>query len=386
MAARYGRHWAFSDHAKTMNEKRDSLPHKPRLHQSYQLLPVPDTDEIQLQSDGRTLRLIPCNSSRLLGDLIALLDGTHTIHDILREMSQYDESQVMDSLHTLYQALLLEDADAEIELRSSDQQQFYASQLTFFSQFANQPYSFQAQLDQSRVTVLGLGSIGSLLLVSLADNGVRDLVGVDFRRNASDKAEHTHEELKQQCRNRNPWASYSAVTLTDNSAELIAGAAQGSQLIIAATDTQDDSLLEKVNEACLETDTVWLPTGIRAWQGYVGPSVFPRKTACYKCYKLRMEANLVHYEPYLLSKHHVKTGEQRIFGHLPQFHRVIADIVAIEVVKLLTNFSLPTTRGRVLTVDFLTLDTEFHEVLKLPRCPACGEPSQQSPMMRPWSM
>src|SRR5438132_10025672 len=96
-----------------MNEKRDSLPHKPRLHQSYQLLSVPDTDEIQLQSDGRTLRLSPNNSSRLLGHLVALLDGTHTIDDILSEMRQYDESQVMDSLHVLSQALLLEDADAE---------------------------------------------------------------------------------------------------------------------------------------------------------------------------------------------------------------------------------------------------------------------------------
>jgi bacteriocin biosynthesis cyclodehydratase domain-containing protein len=99
-----------------------------------------------------------------------------------------------------------------------------------------------------------------------------------------------------------------------------------------------------------------------------------------------MKANLEHYGPYLLYEEHLRAGShQRVFGSLPQFPHIVADVAASEILKLLTGFSAPTTYGRMFTFNFLTLTTEFQEILKLPRCPACGEPSKHLPMMKPWS-
>jgi len=320
----------------------------------------------------------------LLQDLIALLDGTHTVDEIVHALTHFDESQVLDSLQRLYEARVLEDGAPVIAPLSEDQQQYYASQLTFFSQFTNDPYSFQAKMAQSRVAVLGVGSIGSLLLGSLAESGVGQLVAVDFEEERSVKAKN--ELRRQEYTSRNPWTRYREITLLDRSPRLIAELAKESQVVVLTLDQQNLDLMERVNEACIQTSTVWLPVGIRAWEGYIGPTVLPRQTACYKCYDLRMKANLTHYEAYLVYERHLRAGNKPcLFGSLAEFGRIVADIAAIEITKLLTNFSPPTTPGRIFTIDFLSLAAEFHDVLKLPRCPACGEPSRQIPMMKPWS-
>lgn len=98
-----------------------------------------------------------------------------------------------------------------------------------------------------------------------------------------------------------------------------------------------------------------------------------------------MKANLAHHEHHRLYEEHLRAGgHQRVFGSLPQFARIVADLAATEVLKLLTRFSPATTYGRMFTFNFLTLTREFQEILKLPRCPMCGEPSQRLPMMKPW--
>src|SRR5438309_11914167 len=85
------------------------LPANPRLHRSYHLLTVAGTDDLQLQSEARTLRLSPVDASGLLQTLIPLLDGCHTVQDIVRQMNSFEESQVLESLRQLKAARVLEE-------------------------------------------------------------------------------------------------------------------------------------------------------------------------------------------------------------------------------------------------------------------------------------
>jgi len=144
--------------------------------------------------------------------------------------------------------------------------------------------------------------------------------------------------------------------------------------------------LQAVNTICLEGGLTWLPVGIRAWEGSVGPTVIPRQTACIQCYDLRRKANLDDYEATELYEEHLKVhGHSTEFGSVPFFAHTIAALAASEALKLLTHFRPPTTLGRVLNIDLLSSLTQVRDVLKLPRCPACGEPAQQMPMIKPWS-
>lgn len=362
------------------------LLNKPRLHPSYYVITVPDSNEIQLQCEGRTVRLSPSSSPdspRLLNKLIVALDGTHTISEIVQNLGEFDESQIVDALHRLYDARLLDDVAPLGTALSADQRESYASQINFFSHFTNGAYAVQETLTRSSVTVLGLGPLGLHTLGSLADNGVGKLIGIAF---ATESCAEVHDLTVHQPTTRCPKSGYRRVTLADRDASSIAAAVRGTDILIVTLDHHDPQLLDKANEACLHTGTRWLPVGLRASEGYVGPTVIPRQTACYKCYDLRMKANLVNYEPYRLYEEHLCAVEHRLaFGSLPQFARIVADLAATEVLKVLTHFSPVTSYGRMFTLNFLTLAGEFQEILKLPRCPMCGEPSQHRPMMKPWS-
>ena len=244
-----------------------TLPNKPRLHPSYYIIAVPDSNEIQLQGEGRTFRLAPSampDSSRLLNELIATLDGTHTIDEIVQTMGEFDKSQVLDALYRLYEARLLDDANPSGTPLSADQRQFYASQLTFFSHFTNEAYAAHDTLARSNVTVLGLGPLGSCTLESLADNGVGELVGIAV---ATDVPADVYNRIGQQRSTRYPQSEYRGVTLAERDVTSIAEAVRGTHLLIAALDRADPDLLDKVNEACLQTDTLWLLAGLRAWEG-----------------------------------------------------------------------------------------------------------------------
>ncbi|HKD80939.1 MAG TPA: TOMM precursor leader peptide-binding protein [Candidatus Angelobacter sp.] len=365
--------------------KRDFVVRKPCLHRSYEIFAVPGTDDIQFQSEGRSLRLKPCDSSGLLDQLISLLDGTRTVDDILNEMRDFDESQILDSLQQLFEARLVEDAAPGATRLSEDQQQFYSSQLTFFSQYSTEPHRIQDKLAASQVGVIGLGAIGCSLLSSLADNGIGELLGICCAHDLSGE-ESAEERMSQQCRLRNPWVSYRGIRVVDEEWKSVLESLKGLDFLVLAMEGWNPGRLESLNEACLETNTMWMPIGIRAQEGYLGPTIVPHQTACYKCYELRLKANLVHYEPHLVYEQHIRAGHiPRQFGRLPQFRRTIADMAALEVIRLLTRFSPPTTYARMFTLDLLTFDTQFHDVLKLPRCPACGERAKHRPPFKAWS-
>jgi molybdopterin-synthase adenylyltransferase len=362
------------------------LPNRPQLQRSYYVLTVPDSNEIQLQSDGRALRLQPADSSDLLQTLLSLLDGTHTVDEILSLMSKYDRDQVVDSLYRLKESRLLEDASPSQSQLSPQQRSCFDSQLTFLAHFVDAPEAHLATLLQSRVAVLGGGATGSHVLKSLASIGVGSLVGIEWPFGRCDEPIDVHEELRRASGGIHPWCSYEEFTLTDCRPDSIGEAVGESQLLVVALDKPDPGLLESVNAACVGSGQAWIPVGLRAWEGFVGPTVIPNETACFACYSLRTKANLAEFEPFQRYENHLKAGApRRVFGSLPQFSPIIAGMTAIEVAKILTRFSAPTTFGRVLTFDFLSFIAAFHPVLKLPRCPVCGAPAQHLPMNKPWT-
>jgi len=342
---------------------------------------------VQLRSEGRAFRLQPVDSADLLKRLIPLLDGTRTVAEIVNDMSDFDEPQIVDSLQNLYRARLIEDSASPATSLSESQQEAYASQITFLSHFTSEPHKAQATLAKSRVAVLGLGTLGRLLLSSLADNGVGQLVGVEMVMDSSVEADATCDLLQLQGIEQKPGVSYRGITLNKSDRAQIGAAVEGVQFLVMSLDSPDPDLLYQVNEACIQAEIAWMPLVLQAWEGLVGPTVIPHQTACYKCYDLRMKANLTYYEQHLLYEEHLRTAQpRRPFGELPQLKRLLADIAATEVIKMLVHFYPPTTIGRVFNLNFLTLNAHHHDVLRLPRCPACGEPSQHRPMMNPWTV
>ena len=68
-------------------------------------------------------------------------------------------------------------------------------------------------------------------------------------------------------------------------------------------------------------------------------------------------------------------------GLFPGLISVIAGQVALEVVRSITGFAPPRTIGRFYELNAISPSAIGHEVLRLPRCPAC---SPHTPKMEAW--
>jgi bacteriocin biosynthesis cyclodehydratase domain-containing protein len=105
----------------------------------------------------------------------------------------------------------------------------------------------------------------------------------------------------------------------------------------------------------------------------VGPFVYPGQTACVECVELRRAAARSGWAP---------AGEP-MPPPLLRFP-VGTDLLALDVVKFLSEAALPATRGRVVRFDLRVGVPSVHPVLRLPRCPACGA-GPAAPVRRLWS-
>src|SRR6476469_1103762 len=97
------------------------------------------------------------------------------------------------------------------------------------------------------------------------------------------------------------------------------------------------------------------------------------RAACLLCASLRAKSNLSRYEEYVLYEDAMRRrpGEKPI-GHLPHFPAILAGMAATEVFKVITNTYPAATYGRVVVMDLLMSESQSHDVLRVPRCPACG--------------
>src|SRR5262249_52372586 len=132
------------------------------------------TSEIE-DPDGRYARLV------------RLLDGTRTISDLLLHLQgTFDRSALTDALRVMFDEGFLEDgADVPPPNLTPEDVQRYAPNINFFRTMVapgKSPYLPQAELKETRVTLLGLGGIGSNVCVALAELGVGHITAVDFDR------------------------------------------------------------------------------------------------------------------------------------------------------------------------------------------------------------
>jgi bacteriocin biosynthesis cyclodehydratase domain-containing protein len=345
------------------------LPDRPRLHRSYYLMSIPQTSDFLLYREGRGVRLKPSGDARLLPRLLELLDGTRDVDTIIETLPDFDHSNILSSLKGLSRLGLLEEASVP----PGDDPLSVArdAQRTLFSHLSDDPSSALSSLAEATVVIIGDGAVASALsemLVTSGVGGVRALPAHGERAAAPDAPPARARVGRRSAEGalvQGPFPTEGSGSLTD----LLAGAT----VAVAALDHPDPDLLGRVNTATLEDAMPLLPVVLTGWEGHLGPTCVAGRTACLGCADLRAKANLSHYEQYLLYEQAMRSrpGAQP-FGRLPHFPTVLAGLAATEVIKLVTQCYPPSTYGRVVVVDLLTAETEAHDVLRVPRCPACG--------------
>lgn len=382
------------------------LPERPKLADRFAVLAVGE-DAYRLHSLTHSLS-ISGRTPNLLSSVLSLVDGEHSVEEIVRALSPFDEERVLAVLDELARSGVLEDA-AQRDTRGLSEEELdrYRDQLTFFSLFSGSSrpevtaeqaplpldaVDYQKKLKQASVVVYGLGRLGSQLVRSLTLAGVGRIVGVDdghvtAQEAGSDawfEAQHVGlprggalGELVGAANSSVDFAVVEDLPSPNDLADLVAE----SVFAVLCTDHFDVAQYDVFNRACLESETEWTSCRVAGFEFEIGPTVIPHQTPCYRCFDLRRKSNLTSYDEYATLEPHWP-AISRSAGALAITPGI--GLAALEAIKALTHFAEPATYAHLHTLNLLTLEARLHPILKIPRCTHCGRSSQPRPTIHVW--
>jgi molybdopterin/thiamine biosynthesis adenylyltransferase len=311
--------------------------------------------------------------------LLDLLDGDRTLGEVASVLRQrwpsLSRADVEEGIAALNEAGLLEDVQAPTTL-TGRQQERYTSNLEFFATFATldkSRHSFQEVLRQARVVLLGVGGLGSCLLMNLAGLGVGRVTLLDADRvelkNLVRQFVYDESMLgrsKVECaaarvRSLNSEVAVDFVERRVDGPGDIAPLLDGADLVLGALD-QPQEVRYWVNEACIAAAVPLVTGGFQAGRGLYF-SVDPARSGCAECLRLNIQPE----------------GKGR-FMRAPAVNRgigpvatMIGSLIALEAVRYLTGFAPPVAAGKLWLVDFATGEVSVgYEWSRAPDCPVCG--------------
>lgn len=323
--------------------------------------------------------------------LLQLLDGTRTPAGLVADMQQFDPAvsaaEVEEALGALTEAGYIEDAAVQPDpaVFSASEAERYRRNFDFFNYFHLPPqtkYDFQARLKRSRVTVLGLGGLGSYVALSLAAIGVGDLLLVDHDRveasNLNRQVLYTERDLgalkcdaaARRLAEINP---HVAITVRNMKVDGVADARAcmaGRDLLVCAADRPRIRIYEWINEAALRERVAW----IRGANDGLTVNSFlhvPYQTACFECGQIESTRTLPWYQAVRRYAMEV-IADRTVNPCISPVAGLIGHLTAFEAVKFLAGIAEPAIYGRKLTFDLGTLETRLAAGERLADCPACG--------------
>jgi oxazoline/thiazoline synthase len=132
--------------------------------------------------------------------------------------------------------------------------------------------------------------------------------------------------------------------------------------------------LHKLDVALRGANRPWLlvkPAGAEVW---LGPRFVPAQTGCWTCLEERLDGNR-QVERYLMRELGDEPGRVAASkATAPYITDLAAALTAAAVTQLLTTGS-SSYDGALVSVHTSTLQTERHQLIRQPQCPACGDPA-----------
>jgi bacteriocin biosynthesis cyclodehydratase domain-containing protein len=323
--------------------------------------------------------------------LLSLLDGHHSFHEIVTQLQAHDAAvtveDVAEHLDELARYGLLEEAQISppAELTPTDLMR-YDSQIRFFSVFdttGRQRYEMQARLKRARVTVLGLGGLGSNIVLGLAAAGVGSLRGVDFdvvelgnlnRQVLYDALQVGQPKAlaaAEQLRRFNPAIDFEPVQRRIESPESILEVIEGSDVVAFCADSPP-SISLWMNAASLETGIPFIMGGYRGGVAEVGPFVVPFQTACLACQPQEPREHFPDALAWMNAAHRLRHPTSHMVSALA------ANLACSDLIKYLTGMGEPATYNNLygLNIEQFTL-TPF-PLSRSEACVLCGSRATRS--------
>jgi ribosomal protein S12 methylthiotransferase accessory factor len=315
--------------------------------------------------------------------LLPLLDSWRTEDEIVSAMPEELGCHVSDFLRILEKSGVLEKIDCPgnlFDARWLKQEQFF--------QFCGGAFkTASGRLGKSKILLIGLEPWGAVAASELAASGIGSLFILDNNHIVPSDLLYVHcwndkqigalrrEAISEFICKNSPWCQITTASFQLNDEMSIYLTQRDWDLVLVTS--EDLSTLLTLGKLLNKTSLPTLYARINGLEAHVGPIVTPNKTACWNCCRQRLLANtqkpLAEYQvQQFLFKQPSNSDRQISLSPMPS---LVGNLIALEALKFLTDFSPSKLNGAVLIQNLLTFEASLHSIIPIPWCEVCGGPS-----------
>lgn len=361
---------------------------QPRIKSTLRLFRL--GDRLYLNSSGIASEIPdPAGSIEYL---FQAMDGQRTIDqvcaEVIRQYPTITATEILRAIEQMDQAGFLENAafnEQDAHLTAYDLQRWERN-INFFGSFANlhtNKYELQHRLKTTRVALLGLGGLGSLLLYDLVALGVQSIRAVEFDTielsnlnrqilyTESDVGRPKAEAAAERILAFNPHLDFAVLPKKLSSMQDVREAIEGCACVLCVADRPKMDLISWVNEACVRQQVPLINGGLDVQRG-IYYSMIPGQTGCVECWRRQVAQRDPLSSGLLDEKRRLHIGgENAAFVPLVT---LVAGLMLSEFVRITTRVAPPASAGRLMEVSFATTAIRQAEQWeKLDDCPICRD-------------
>lgn len=326
--------------------------------------------------------------------LLQLMDGTRGLDEIHDELvlryPLVTRDDLTNAVAQFDEAGFLLDATSTVAGQLDDYESArWERNINFFGSYArlaDNKYAMQRKLRDTRVTLLGLGGLGTHLLLDMAAMGIGHVRAVEFDTvelsnlnrqilyRESDVGKPKIELALPRVQEFNPRIHLEAMPGRIGSVEDVLRAIDGADVVIAVADRPKTEIAHWVNEGCVRAGIPLITGGLET-QRVIYYTVVPGQTGCVECWRSRVLRDDKVSGALLEEKR-----ERRIGGDNAAFCPLVTATTALllsELTRLVTGIAPLTAAGRLMEMrfdDFVLGEAERWE--RDADCPICGSPSE----------
>lgn len=344
--------------------------------------------EIQIGEEEGLAGIIP-DPTGSISFLINKLDGKRNIPNIVQEVQKefpdISSNEIIEAIKVLGNEGYLEDNSIVPELNDYTLERYKANinYFSLFTKFGEDKYKIQEKILETPIALLGVGGLGTQVLYHLAALGFHNIKALDFDNielsnfnrqllySESDIGNSKVEMAKKRISQFNPNVDLQIINKKIESPQDVIEHIEGTELVICVADKPTLHIANWVNEGVVKCNLPMVYGGVLNTRGRFF-SMIPSKTGCVQCH--------INYARQLNDKQ----DEQLEAMNNMEFTRnnaaispnvaIVAGTIVNEALKILTQIAQPISLGKVMEVDFLTLETNtVSSWEKMLDCPLCGQ-------------
>lgn len=319
-----------------------------------------------------------------------LMDGKNNLHFIKSKLEQ-SHPQLDNSLDELINLLdsegLIEDADLSNSnhLTEYDKER-WSRNIEFFGAYcklSENKFHHQETIKNTKVTLLGLGGVGSNVLLNLVALGVRNIKIIDFDNvelsNLNRQVIYNEDELGQPktkiAKNKilafYKDANIEAINTKISSSSDIEQLIDGQDFVINAADQPRAQIIDWVNAACIKKKIPFI-CGALDYKYAICYSVIPKVSGCIECWKSSARQSNAIFQDYYSQKGFHPSPSLNVT--IMPFISIVGGLIGSEFIKIITGITPPSSLGKLRAYDFTTGEISIVEHWeKQPDCLVCSD-------------